>query len=438
MKNTFILLLVLMNAAAYGQMMSVPAYIPKTGLIAWFPFTGNAIDSSGHGHNGTVYGATMTYDRYGRPNSAYSFDGTSNYIYVPPGTPGYDISTDITASLTISAWVKSYNYFFTSQEQIYWRGDATPAHDPHMLYINGSQIRLRRDVNPGTTSNEVGYSITGLDTNFHLFTGTYDSASGYMCIYVDGMLKNKQYLPGLETYPTSTMYNYIGAVDGGTWQFFYGTIDELALWDRALTPCEVTALYYSIPDLVTKQPVNDTLNTGGTATFTITDAVPSATYQWQENAGPGFVNLTNTPPYSGVFTNTLSISPVTLALSGNSYRCIPAADSCLNDSSASAKLVVRTLIPSCILRVNDKSAISIIPNPNNGTFMISGQRKDNNGLDIEISDVLGQIVYSEKITPQNGQINKQVVLNSALSNGIYLLRIKSDNENTVVRIMKNN
>ena len=47
------------------------------GLVAYYPFNGNANDESGHGNNGTVYGATLTADRFGRANSAYSFDRLS-------------------------------------------------------------------------------------------------------------------------------------------------------------------------------------------------------------------------------------------------------------------------------------------------------------------------------------------------------------------------
>ena len=52
-----------------GQDSSV---LLKEGLVAYYPFNGNANDYSGNGHNGTVTGATLTTDRFGNPNSAYS------------------------------------------------------------------------------------------------------------------------------------------------------------------------------------------------------------------------------------------------------------------------------------------------------------------------------------------------------------------------------
>jgi hypothetical protein len=48
----------------------------------YLPFNGNAIEESGNGNNGTVNGATLTEDRFGNPNSAYHFNGTSDYIEI--------------------------------------------------------------------------------------------------------------------------------------------------------------------------------------------------------------------------------------------------------------------------------------------------------------------------------------------------------------------
>ena len=58
----------------------VPSYVPSNGLAGWWPFSGNANDVSGNGNNGTVNGATLTTDRFGNPNAAYSFDGINDYI----------------------------------------------------------------------------------------------------------------------------------------------------------------------------------------------------------------------------------------------------------------------------------------------------------------------------------------------------------------------
>jgi hypothetical protein len=67
--------------------------------VAWYPFNGNANDESGNGNHGTVNGATLTTDRNGNSNSAYSFDGISNSILVPDAS-----SNDVSTSYTLSVW----------------------------------------------------------------------------------------------------------------------------------------------------------------------------------------------------------------------------------------------------------------------------------------------------------------------------------------------
>ena len=52
------------------------------GLVLYLPFNGNTLDASGNGNNATNFGATLTTDQWGNPNSAYLFNGTSNYMEV--------------------------------------------------------------------------------------------------------------------------------------------------------------------------------------------------------------------------------------------------------------------------------------------------------------------------------------------------------------------
>jgi hypothetical protein len=78
---------------------TLSAQIPSNGLVAWYPFNGNANDGSGNGNNGVVNGATLTADRNGTANSAYSFNG-SNSIKIPYSSL-YQSHTG-----SISLWIK--------------------------------------------------------------------------------------------------------------------------------------------------------------------------------------------------------------------------------------------------------------------------------------------------------------------------------------------
>src|SRR6185436_4706401 len=52
------------------------------GLVACYPFNGSPADQSGNGHNGTLLGPVPTADRFGVPNAAYFFNGSSDRIEV--------------------------------------------------------------------------------------------------------------------------------------------------------------------------------------------------------------------------------------------------------------------------------------------------------------------------------------------------------------------
>ena len=61
----------------------IPSYVPASGLIAYWGFDSNANDYSGNGNNGIVNGSSLTTDRFGNSNSAYSFDGINDFISIP-------------------------------------------------------------------------------------------------------------------------------------------------------------------------------------------------------------------------------------------------------------------------------------------------------------------------------------------------------------------
>ena len=81
---------------------------------------------------------------------------------------------------------------------------------------------------------------------------------------------------------------------------------------------------------------------------------------------------------------------------------------------------------------NAVSDIRILPNPNNGTFSIKGKlAAAGETVTLKITDMLGQLIYQEVITPDGGAINEQIKLNSNLANGMYILNVKTGSENSV-------
>ena len=75
-----ILCMALCTVRLSATSQNVPDYVPTDGLVAWYPLNGNANDESGNGNNGDVIGALPTIDRLGQESSAYSFNGSNQYI----------------------------------------------------------------------------------------------------------------------------------------------------------------------------------------------------------------------------------------------------------------------------------------------------------------------------------------------------------------------
>ena len=80
MKKLFLTLTLVLFVIPFGMSQEQPSYVPTNGLVAYYPFNGNANDECGNGNHGTVTDATLTHDRFDNENSAYSFDGDGDYI----------------------------------------------------------------------------------------------------------------------------------------------------------------------------------------------------------------------------------------------------------------------------------------------------------------------------------------------------------------------
>jgi len=211
------------------------------GLAAFYHLDGNATDSSANNNNGTVYGATVTNGYDGTPDSAYYFDGGNDYIFIPSSS-----SLDITGSVSLCVWVKNDG---DDRGQIMWRGDTQNAKDPYMLHIHENNMDFRQDRGDGVHGGTGQYIVSSeaVDNNWHFWVGVLDVEASKSYLYRDGTLQDSIDVIEPIQYSTANMWNVIGAVDNGDWQFFRGTIDEVRIYNRALTYTEVIEIQ-NIPE----------------------------------------------------------------------------------------------------------------------------------------------------------------------------------------------
>jgi hypothetical protein len=213
----------------------------ETRLVAYFPFNGNANDESGNGNNGAVYGATLTTDRFGNANSAYSFDG-NDYIVIADSD-----SLDVDNAISIVAWAKtsSNSYDQMILEKGRWdnwgNGEYGLLINEWPTYAGKGRFQIY-EAAPSCVDSL--YPIN--DGEWHFIVGTWDG--NRLSIYVDGQLSNNVNSTGILT--KDDEYLTIGSRYGYE-DFFQGKIDDIRIYNRALSVAEIQELYYQIPTLIT-------------------------------------------------------------------------------------------------------------------------------------------------------------------------------------------
>lgn len=212
----------------------------STGLIAHYDFTGNANDLSGNGNNGTVYGANLAADRFGNANSAYTFNGTSDYIEVPHSSS----LTFPNNRISISFWVKftafvgpGYKEILICKQDSSFGSSQMGFNVYQMENTSGGLL-----VNNGTTSGGTGTSFTALGS-FHHIVHIYNSSSAYT--YLDGTLMSSQ--PGPLTYVIGANTNNL-LIGKPSWTSssdlsYNGVLDDIRIYNRGLDSCDVDSLF---------------------------------------------------------------------------------------------------------------------------------------------------------------------------------------------------
>ncbi len=249
-KFVVLVVLGLVFLMASGVASATPAYNPITsGLVAAYEFSGNANDVSGNGNDGVVHGATLTADRFGNLDSAYSFSQLAARVEISP------VFSSHPSELTYAAWVSDWQNTsgtiygeFTSggRTRNYFLAGGTSG--GHLSISNYPPAGAPGDaqITPLTAYSDDQWLHIAIVQHGNLVTG-----------YVNGEVLGTGTLDG--TYSGATpfvaaigsRYNpfaggWVGYGDG-TYQF-RGVIDDLYIYNRALSPSEVSTLYSPIPE----------------------------------------------------------------------------------------------------------------------------------------------------------------------------------------------
>ena len=106
---------------------------------------------------------------------------------------------------------------------------------------------------------------------------------------------------------------------------------------------------------------------------------------------------------------------------------------------ASANSVTLTVINNVGVQqvVSADANVTVVPNPNKGTFTVTGTLGSNSNeeISLQLVDVLGHVVYTGKTTANNGVINEKVQISNTLANGMYILNMSSETMNKVLHVV---
>jgi len=264
-----------------------PCTPPPSGLVAWWPAEGNGSDIVS-GNNGTVNGA-LGYTN-GEVGQAFVFDDSTSYLSIPASS-----SLDVGATgtgLTIECWIQpdSFDTGVSGAPIMEWD---SPSTDGVQFWSGGALYANIIDTTGAyhRIESTLGLPVSNVWQHVAL---TYDKASGNAVIYWNGTVVATNNLGSFT--PQTTYPVNIGRRTGqpiGLNDTYGGLMDELSLYNRALSSNEIAAIFDAgsagkcsgnFPPLIVTPPASQTVIEGGEVDLSVVAAgAGTLSYQWLFN-----------------------------------------------------------------------------------------------------------------------------------------------------------
>jgi len=222
--------------------LSKATYNLTKGLVAYYPFNGNANDVYINKFNGIVHGAVLTKGRNNVDNGAYYFNGVDNYIELPTA-----VASNSDNDFSIEAWVNNNgitNDGKYNDDAIYGQSDGNSGSDFPFI-----AIEVKSDMTVRGVVRGIGSSLIDIRSQATLQINTWHHVvmvkkTAVVSIYLDGELvcSGNTTLAGNTT---SNDFVGIGAYYDdlqGIYHAFHGKIDMVRIWSKALTQVEIRDL----------------------------------------------------------------------------------------------------------------------------------------------------------------------------------------------------
>ena len=388
MKKKFTLIFIV----TLGLTSLLKAQTPTDSLLLYLPFNGNVNDESGNDRNVTNEGATLTSNRFGAENSAYLFDGNNDYIQVASSEKLNNLSNEI----TISSWVKANYEFYQTVLSI---GSSNVLFG-FAKYLRPGIIYRGLTVDYGTSENYWSrilpyYAIPENEWTF--IATTYSSTDSVITIYVnDSIVHNSQ---AYGTITPSTADLFIGKRDSEQYPEYYkGTIDDIRVYNRALSKTEITALFEGMPCIET---FNDT------TIYYVSDIEFQA----------------ETPKLYFESTDSLTAQSGGCDSIVHRYTKFVFNTNYCSDSISVTDTLIIDIILTGLAPQDNVNSILVYPNPAHEYVIINtGDFNQMSNYNLKIVNTLSQTVFENLINQAEFQIN----LNDFDGYGLYFIKIFDD------------
>jgi hypothetical protein len=241
--------------AACGIGLAVPPMASLAGgvapsqamLLASYLFNGDAQDESGNGHHGVVHGAALVPNRFGNADASYAFSAVNSSRIELGDMPELDIQpTDVRS---ISLWFFAQDPGDAGSDALITKGRETYGWDPRWyLHYNYAQQRLMYQVADGTGDENGGTPSGSVVGNvWHHLVMVIDRPGAVLKLYLDGTLLHTHVIQQTGAFANDNQVA-IGATNdapNAEWRdFFSGKIDDVQVYEGALSEPEIAELYH--------------------------------------------------------------------------------------------------------------------------------------------------------------------------------------------------
>ncbi|MGC4104632.1 LamG domain-containing protein [Ferruginibacter sp.] len=235
----------------YCLMAFVMKAYPQTdlnkGLMAYYPFNGNAEDASGNNNHPVFNNATLTSNRFGEPNSAYHFNGINTYMRIPNS-----VSLNAGNTITLSAWVRPTGFYYDicHASIILLKGTADYLPGNYALRFDDALFTGGQGCSGDRLKDSLHLNFRGTGTPMKTYEPYIKKNGWYSVIYTNDGTTARLYVncelkyavPFKEKF-TNTDDLLLGRTNDAMFPFWLnGDLDDIRIYNRALSLAEITTL----------------------------------------------------------------------------------------------------------------------------------------------------------------------------------------------------